>query len=60
MAALFLIAVPTVFFTLVGRAASPARTTAEARGLRSAGTDFVRGLRVCAMNSPQFVPGSAR
>lgn len=57
MAALFLIVVPAVFFTLVGRAASPA---SAAPGLRGVGSDLARGLRVCAMNSPQFVRGSAR
>jgi hypothetical protein len=57
MAALFLIVVPAVFFALVGRAASPA---SAATGLRAVGTDLVRGLRLCAMNSPQFLRGSTR
>lgn len=57
MAALFLIVVPAVFFALVGRAASP---TSAATGLRGVGTDLARGLRVCAMSSPQFVRGSTR
>lgn len=56
--ALLVFGLPAVLFTAIGRAAAPARSTSFGETLRHAGGDLARGLRVCAMTSPQHL-GSA-
>ncbi|MGQ1839007.1 hypothetical protein ACT4S2_11175 [Kocuria turfanensis] len=58
MALLLVFGLPAVLFTAIGRAAAPARSTSLGETLRHAGSDLARGLRVCAMTSPQHL-GSA-
>lgn len=60
MALLFVFGLPALLFTAIGRAAAPARTASVGSALRNAGSDLARGLRVCAMTSPQFLTGGAR
>ncbi|MEX5293851.1 hypothetical protein QYM41_01025 [Kocuria sp. CPCC 205268] len=60
MALLFVFGLPALLFTAIGRAAAPARTASAGSVLRHAGSDLARGLRVCAMTSPQFLAGGAR
>jgi hypothetical protein len=60
MALLLVFGLPALLFTAIGRAAAPSRATSVGGALRSAGSDLARGLRVCAMTSPQFLAGGAR
>lgn len=59
MALLFVFGLPALLFTAIGRAAAPAGTRATSAGnaVRHAGSDLARGLRVCAMTSPQYLSG---
>lgn len=55
MALLLVFGLPAVLFTAIGRAAAPTRSTSVGEMLRHAGGDLARGLRVCAMTSPQHL-----
>ncbi|MEX5298091.1 hypothetical protein RCG67_04830 [Kocuria sp. CPCC 205292] len=58
MALLFVFGLPALLFTAIGRAAAPAGIRAGG-ALRRAGSDLARGLRVCAMTSPQYLTGGS-
>ncbi|MFI7495760.1 hypothetical protein ACH9D2_13735 [Kocuria sp. M4R2S49] len=62
MALLFVFGLPALLFTAIGRAAAPVGPRASSAGstLRRTGSDLARGLRVCAMTSPQYLTGGAR
>lgn len=55
MAFLFVFGLPAVLFSLIGRAVAPAGPTTAGISPRRIGADLMRGLRVCAMTSPQFL-----
>ncbi|MFI7580024.1 hypothetical protein ACH9DO_03465 [Kocuria sp. M1N1S27] len=59
MTFLFVFGLPAVLFTAVGHAAAPARAASTGGAFRTLGADLVRGLRVCAMTSPQYVTAGA-
>jgi hypothetical protein len=50
---------PAVLFTVIGRAAAPARPTSVLGQLGRLGEDLARGLRVCAMTAPQHLGSAA-
>ena len=58
MALLLVFGLPALLFTAIGRAAAPA--TSAGNAARRAGGDLARGLRVCAMTSPQYLTGGSR
>ncbi|GAB2620920.1 hypothetical protein GCM10009696_28170 [Kocuria himachalensis] len=60
MALVLVFALPALLFIAIGRAAAPARATSVGGAARSAGSDLARGLRVCAMTSPQYLTGGSR
>ena len=55
MALLLVFGLPALLFIAIGRAAAPARSASVGDALRNAGGDLARGLRVCAMTSPQHL-----
>ncbi|GAA1771581.1 hypothetical protein [Kocuria aegyptia] len=59
MALLFLLGLPALLFTAIGRAAAPSRSASAGSVLRTAGSDLARGLRVCAMTAPQHLAGGS-
>lgn len=57
MALLFVLGLPAVLFTSIGRAAAPARSASTGWSVRDLGRDLLRGLSVCAMTAPQHLSG---